>query len=218
VVRITAAARKRLPALELRWARLEHADDPDRRGSLPADAGPGSLEDVKADPVAQAYRSFFWDVDVDPTKRRPAGEALARRLVDTGLPEIHLLVDAYNRASAATIVALSAFDQAALDGELELDLPGEDETLDAIGETEPVEPTGDHPVWRDERGIVGLAAYRDSQRTALGPDSQAAIVLALAPQAVPAERLDRAFDVLAELAAPAGWRLTHHPERRVLGS
>lgn len=196
--------------MRLRWARLERASKPGEPGEMPEvpdRAGERSLEEIKADPVAQAYRSLFWDVDVDPTKRRPAGEALARRLAQGGLPSIHPLVDAYNRASAATLVALSAFDREALAGELTLEVPREGEALDAIGEDEPVEPTGRHPVWRDEAGLVGLAAYRDAQRTALGPDSEQAIVAALVPADVGAERVEEGFELLQAFADAAGWRI-----------
>lgn len=209
--RLTDAARNELPALQVRWARLEQAGEAEASPQAPAEAHQRSVEDVKASGVAQAYRSLFWTMDVDPTKRRPAGEALARRAAAGGLPSIHPLVDAYNAASAATLVALSAFDEAALEGELLLDLPREGEALDAIGEAEPVEPTGTHPVWRDEEGLVGLAAYRDAKRTALGPNSRQAIVVALAPGEVPDERLEEAFELVEEQAADAGWRLVDGP-------
>lgn len=211
MLRITDDAREELPALTLRWAELRR-DEASRQPEEPsedafAEARERSLTDVKADPVAQAYRTFFWDVDVDPTKRRPAGEALARRFAEQGLPEIHPLVDAYNRASAATLVALSAFDREALDGDLLLDVPREGDALDAIGETEPVLPVGRQPVWRDDGGVVGLAAYRDGQRTALGSDSDEALVVALAPPEVPDERIEEAFALVEALAEPAGWRV-----------
>jgi DNA/RNA-binding domain of Phe-tRNA-synthetase-like protein len=146
----------------------------------PAEALDRSREDLKAAAVAQAYRSWFWSLDVDPTKRRPAGEALGRRLAADGLPTIYPLVDAYNQASAVSLVPLSAFDRDALVGDVRLDLPDPDEHLDALGENEPVDPTGRHPVWRDERGPIGLAAYRDARRTALGEGTTRALVVTVA--------------------------------------
>src|SRR2546427_6186444 len=39
------------------------------------------LETLKDEPRLRAYRDFFWRVGVDPTKVRPAAEALLRRVI-----------------------------------------------------------------------------------------------------------------------------------------
>src|SRR4030067_3044100 len=39
-----------------------------------------TLESVKDVPELRAYRDFFWRVGIDPTKTRPAAEALVRRI------------------------------------------------------------------------------------------------------------------------------------------
>ena len=36
------------------------------------------LDALKDEPLIRAYRDFYWRVGVDPTKTRPAGEALTR--------------------------------------------------------------------------------------------------------------------------------------------
>lgn len=60
-----------------------------------------TIENVKDDPGYRAYRDFFWRVGIDPTKIRPASEALVRRiLAGKPLPTINTAVDAYNLASA----------------------------------------------------------------------------------------------------------------------
>ncbi len=70
-----------------------------------------SLEEVKDQPIFRAYRDFFWRVGIDPTKTRPAGEALTRRiLAGRDVPRVNTLVDAYNLASVETSVAIAAFD------------------------------------------------------------------------------------------------------------
>src|SRR5579872_5639027 len=54
----------------------------------------GSLEKVKDQAIFRAYRDFFWGVGVDPTKTRPAAEALTRRILSArDLPQINTLVD-----------------------------------------------------------------------------------------------------------------------------
>jgi DNA/RNA-binding domain of Phe-tRNA-synthetase-like protein len=39
------------------------------------------LETLKDQPILRAYRSFYWRVGIDPTKTRPAAEALIRRVL-----------------------------------------------------------------------------------------------------------------------------------------
>ncbi len=70
-----------------------------------------SLEKVKDQPIFRAYRDFFWRVGIDPTKVRPAGEALTRRILGgRDLPRVNTVVDAYNLASVETSIAIAAFD------------------------------------------------------------------------------------------------------------
>ena len=54
-----------------------------------------ALETLKDEPRLRAYRDFFWRVGVDPTKVRPAAEALLRRVIQgKPFPRINALVDA----------------------------------------------------------------------------------------------------------------------------
>ena len=77
------------------------------------------LDQLREHPVFRAYRDFFWRVRVDPTKTRPAAEALIRRVLrGRPLPRINTLVDAYNLASIDTAIPLAAFDEGGLVGEL----------------------------------------------------------------------------------------------------
>ena len=70
-----------------------------------------SLDDVRDLPIIRAYRDFYWKVGIDPTKTRPAAEALVRRIVGgKELPTINTLVDSYNLASIDTMVSIAAFD------------------------------------------------------------------------------------------------------------
>ena len=69
-----------------------------------------NLEGLKDEPVFRAYRDFFWRIGVDPTKVRPAAEALIRRVLGgKSIPRINNLVDAYNLASMTTCIALGSF-------------------------------------------------------------------------------------------------------------
>ncbi|TFG37432.1 MAG: hypothetical protein E4H44_05270, partial [Candidatus Aminicenantes bacterium] len=94
------------------WARLEVNDvDPTnlatRRGQV-ADAARGRFSDTAAisgDPVVAALRALFRAAGCDPTRYRPASEALLRRLVKgSELPAIFPLVDLNNCLSAELAV------------------------------------------------------------------------------------------------------------------
>jgi DNA/RNA-binding domain of Phe-tRNA-synthetase-like protein len=71
-----------------------------------------NIETLKDNPTVRAYRDLYWKLDVDPTKTRPSGEALLRRVLHgRELPNISTAVDAYNLASMKTIIPISGFDK-----------------------------------------------------------------------------------------------------------
>src|SRR5207245_9542815 len=89
-------------------------------------------------PRPRAYRDFFCRVGVDPTKVRPAAEALLRRVIQgKPFPRINALVDGYNLASAETRIALAAFDIANLRGDLRMRRSRPGETFLGIGMRHP---------------------------------------------------------------------------------
>jgi len=76
------------------------------------------LESLRSLSAFRAYRDFFWNVGIDPTKNRPAAEALIRRILGGKvIPNINTLVDAYNLVSVKTEIALAAFDADKLKGD-----------------------------------------------------------------------------------------------------
>jgi DNA/RNA-binding domain of Phe-tRNA-synthetase-like protein len=123
----------------------------------------GTLKDV---PIFRAYRDFFWRVGIDPTKNRPAGEALIRRILrDKQIPSINTLVDAYNLASIKTGIALAAFDADKLEGGLRLRFAREAEEFLGIGMESPLELKGGEVVIADAEKLVAIYPYRDSDET-----------------------------------------------------
>jgi DNA/RNA-binding domain of Phe-tRNA-synthetase-like protein len=125
-----------------------------------------TLDKVKDDPVFRAYRDFFWSVGIDPTKTRPASEALVRRLLSGGrLPKVNTAVDAYNLASALSGVPIAAFDADKLEGGLTMRFAVEGETFLGIGMKEPVNLKPNQVVLTDPKKIVAIYPYRDSDDT-----------------------------------------------------
>lgn len=125
-----------------------------------------TLEQVKDDPVFRAYRSFFWSVGVDPTKTRPASEALVRRiLAGKPFPRISTAVDAYNLASASSGVPIAAFDADTLRGDLGLRFACDDEHFLGIGMERPIVLAKNQVVMTDGSRIIAVYPYRDSDTT-----------------------------------------------------
>lgn len=132
-----------------------------------------ALETLKDEPRLRAYRDFFWRVGVDPTKTRPAAEALLRRVVQgKPFPRVNALVDAYNLASAETRIALAAFDRSALHGELRMRRSRPGETFLGIGMQAPVALTGVEVVCEDEARLVAIYPHRDAEASKVNSDTR----------------------------------------------
>ncbi len=124
------------------------------------------LETLKDEPHLRAYRDFYWRVGIDPTKIRPASEALLRRVLQgKELPRINTLVDAYNLASMKTRIAIAAFDAAHTHGDLRMRLARAGESFLGIGMDAAVTLKGVEVVCEDSDGLVAIYPYRDSHRT-----------------------------------------------------
>ena len=125
-----------------------------------------SLESLKDAAIFRAYRDFFWKVGIDPTKIRPAAEALVRRiLAGKSIPTINNVVDSYNLASIRTEVALAAFNRDELNGSLLMRTAESGERFLGIGMSEPMELNGGEIVISDEEKLVAVYPYRDADRS-----------------------------------------------------
>lgn len=130
-----------------------------------------TLEKLKDEPNSRAYRDFYWRLGIDPTKQRPAAEALARRLLrGESLPRINAIVDAYNCASLRTLIAIGAYDLGRNTGELVLRLSREGEEFEPIGGKSEALKAG-QIVLADDAKVVHLYPYRDSKQSAVSKDS-----------------------------------------------
>lgn len=124
------------------------------------------LESLKNVSTFRAYRDFFWRVGIDPTKIRPAAEALIRRVLGgRPIPRINTLVDAYNLASIKTEIALAAFDADRLKGDLLMRFAEEGEEFVGIGMEKPMILQGGEIVVSDGEKLVAIYPYRDADST-----------------------------------------------------
>lgn len=125
-----------------------------------------NLETLKDLPVFRAYRTFFWRLGIDPTKVRPAAEALRRRiLLGKEIPKINNVVDCYNLASIKTGISIGAFDLDKLKGELKLRFAELGEKFLGIGFEHELELKGNELVVADSEKIIAIYPYRDAEHT-----------------------------------------------------
>jgi DNA/RNA-binding domain of Phe-tRNA-synthetase-like protein len=157
-----------------------------------------SLEQVKDEPLFRAYRDFFWSVGVDPTKTRPASEALVRRILSGGkLPKINTAVDAYNLASAITGIPIAAFNADTLNGELTMRFAGEGESFLGIGMEKPVVLQEKQVIVTDSEEVIAIYPYRDSDVTKVTLDTRNIRILSCGVPGVDRERVVEAYGVCA---------------------
>ena len=163
-----------------------------------------TIENVKDDPGYRAYRDFFWRVGIDPTKTRPASEALVRRiLADKPLPTINTAVDAYNLASALSGVPIAAFDADRLHGNLTMRMAIEGELFRGIGMKEPIALKPNQVVICDEARpsaaeLIAVYPYRDSDNTKVTPDTKRMHVVSCGVPGIAPDKVIKAYEMAAK--------------------
>jgi len=125
-----------------------------------------NLSSLKDERIFRIYRNFFWEIGVDPTKIRPAAEALIRRVL-TGktIPKINNLVDTYNLTSIKTGIPLAAFDNSKIINGIIVRFAEPNEKFYGIGMKEPQNLKGNEVIITDEEKIIAVYPYRDSNET-----------------------------------------------------
>jgi len=126
----------------------------------------------------RAYRDFYWRVKIDPTKIRPASEALVRRiLAEKPIPSINTVVDVYNLVSISTEISIAAFDRDTIDGELVLRYADTGEPFRGIGWSEWKNMKGGEIVVSDKSKLVAIYPYRDADDSKITTQSKNALFL-----------------------------------------
>jgi DNA/RNA-binding domain of Phe-tRNA-synthetase-like protein len=157
-----------------------------------------TLERVKDEPLFRAYRDFFWSVGVDPTKTRPASEALVRRILSGGkLPTINTAVDAYNLASVVTGIPIAAFDTDTLAGDLVMRFAQDNEQFLGIGMKKPVVLLPNQVILSDSVQIIAVYPYRDSDTTKVTLDTRNIRILTCGVPKVEQEKVIEAYGICA---------------------
>jgi len=155
-----------------------------------------SLKDVAS---FRAYRDFFWKIGIDPTKNRPAAEALTRRVLrGENIPRINTLVDAYNLASIKTGIALAAFDEDKLRRNLLMRIAKAGEEFMGIGMSKPMILQGGEIVISNEERLVAIYPHRDAEDTKVTEQTRNVLLLACGVPGISDESLQNAAHVATE--------------------
>jgi len=153
-----------------------------------------SLEVVKDLPVLRAYRDFYWKIGIGPTKTRPAGEALIRRILGgRDLPTVNTLVDSYNIASAESSVSIAAFDIGIINCDnLLMRSANKGESFKGIGMDAPISLLGIEVVIEDRtsKKLIAIYPYRDSDDSKVTEKSRDILFMMCGVPRIPNDQLE----------------------------
>jgi len=160
-----------------------------------------TVESLKDDPKVRSYRDFFWKWKIaDPTRVRPASEALIRRiLINNNIWKINTFVNSYNLASAISGVSLGAYDHTTILFPLQVRFAKENEVFLEIGSSKPKKLSGKELVLADQKGIISLYPHRDADRTKITLQTKNAIVVAFGVPGISETDLKFSMNKTAEL-------------------
>ena len=146
-------------------------------------------KDASQDPTLKGLRSFFSRLGIDPTKDRPSGEALIKRVLSgKGLYRVNAVVDINNAVSLLTGCPCGVYDAEKISGDtvtVTVGRPGQ--THEGIG-GKPVNGEG-KILTADASGVFG-GPVADSKRTCVKPVTKEVLMLIYAPKPVEPELLN----------------------------
>lgn len=158
------------------------------------------IEKLREHPVFRAYRDFFWKLGIDPTKNRPAAEALIRRVLrGRDVPKINSWVDAYNMVSMKTAVPIASFDADLLEGALLMREARPGEEFLGISMNKPVVLSGGEAVIEDGVRLVAIYPYRDADYSKVTLNTRNVLMLMCGAPGITLTTLREARDMAAEI-------------------
>lgn len=135
-----------------------------------------TTESIKKLSTIEATRRVYRACGKDPSRYRPAAEALMRRMIaGKGLYQVDTLVDLINLASMVSGYSIGGFDAEKIEGSmLTLGIGRKDEPYEGIGRG--LINIEGLPVYRDKKGGVGTPTS-DNERTKLDLSTHKLLVL-----------------------------------------
>ncbi len=161
-----------------------------------------TIEEIKNDEVIRIYRDFYWkEVRIDPTKTRPASEALLRRIVaGKELPRISPVVDLLNIVSAESRIGFSAFDANMINIPFKVTMTKGSEEFQGIGMKKPKILEKGIVVTKDGKDrIINIYPYRDADFSKITHTTSVFYLLATGMKGIPDQTLMDATRELLKL-------------------
>lgn len=150
-------------------------------------------------PGVAETRGMFHRLGVDPTKSRPASEALLRRVLQgKGLPQIQPAVDVCNLASLEHQLPVGLYDRANVKGAIYARIGRPNEGYEGIRKGR-VNLAG-RPLLADDEGAFG-APTADSARTQVTAATRAVLAVIYCPAERPNQQLSLMLARVADLIA-----------------
>lgn len=154
-----------------------------------------NVESLKGNPVVRAYRDFYWKLDIDPTKTRPSGEALLRRVLHGNmLPTISTAVDAYNLASMKTMIPISGFDREKLNPPFHVRFAENGEEFLGIGMEKPTALTDKMLVLADVKRVLCIYPHRDADCTKITEKTRNILLVGYGAPGITRQQLEEAVE------------------------
>lgn len=158
-----------------------------------------NIETLKDNLTVRAYRDFYWKLNIDPTKTRPSGEALLRRVLHGDmLPQISTVVDAYNLASMKTIIPISGFDKDLLKPPFQIRFAKKGEAFTGIGMAQSTSLMDRMLVLADEAQVLCIYPYHDSDYTKITGQTQNVVIVGYGAPEITEQQLREAVKTTLE--------------------
>jgi DNA/RNA-binding domain of Phe-tRNA-synthetase-like protein len=152
---------------------------------------------INQHPVAGGVRRLFKSVGIDPTRYRPSGEALVRRVLkDQALNHINSIVDINNICSMESLFPVGVYDQERIMGDVNIRIGTRDDVYFGIERSINIDGK---LVSADDQGAFG-SPIADSDRTKVTESTQSVLVLLYAPESIDAAAIHSALNRFANLA------------------
>jgi DNA/RNA-binding domain of Phe-tRNA-synthetase-like protein len=156
------------------------------------------IEDIENDKIAKSYRKLWWNFKIDPTKLRPSGEALIRRVtLGKDLYLINNFVDCFNLVSIQTGLSIGAHDIEKLSGDITIRLSKAGEKFTAIGSKGEIILNGNELVVSDDKKILDLAySTSSSELTKITKETSKAILTVYTPAEISVDYINECLEKL----------------------
>ena len=152
---------------------------------------------ISEHPVAGGVRRLFKSVGIDPSRYRPSGESLVRRVLkNQALNHINSIVDINNICSMESLFPLGVYDRAQIIGNVSIRLGTGDDVYHGIERSINIDGK---LVSADDKGAFG-SPIADSDRTRVTEATRDALVLLYAPESTDAAAVHSTLDRFANLA------------------